>query len=96
MAIKGSVALLFKQRNFLGGTLSRSNRTDHSYQRRKLVGERHCIGAVDHKLSLADVYQRDADEHRAGRPDESVHGSGGEGQQHSPTATVRMARVMLV
>ncbi|WP_370660712.1 transposase, partial [Massilia eurypsychrophila] len=65
---KGSVALLIKRQNFPRTALCRSNRTDYSCQRRKLVGERHCISAVDCELALADhVHQLDAGEHGAGR-----------------------------
>jgi hypothetical protein len=62
----GSVALLIKRRNFLRMAPYFSNWTDHSCQRRKLVGERHGIDAVNCELALADhVDQLDAGEHRA-------------------------------
>ncbi len=68
--MKGSVALLIKRRISPETALRRSNGTDHSCQRIKLAGERHCIGAVDCELALADhVYQFDAGEHGAGTPD---------------------------
>jgi hypothetical protein len=42
----------------------RSNRADYSCQRKKLVGERHGINAVNHELALADhVHQLNADEY---------------------------------
>ena len=42
-------------------------RTDHSCQRRKLLGEQHCIGAVNRELALADhVDQFNAGEHAVG------------------------------
>jgi len=62
--------LFIKRRNFPGTALCRSNWTDYSCQRRKLVGERHCIGAVDRELALADhVHQLDAGEYGAGGPE---------------------------
>jgi hypothetical protein len=48
--LTGSVALLIKRRSFPGGALSRSFRTDHPYQRKKLFGERHCSSAVNSEL----------------------------------------------
>ena len=63
----GSVALLIKQRNFPQPGLHRSSWTDHSCQHRKLVGERHGLGAVKYELALADhVDQLDAGKHRPG------------------------------
>jgi hypothetical protein len=63
----GSVALLIKRWNFHVRALTRSNWADHSCQRRKLVGGRHCIGAVDRELALADhVDQFNAGEHGSG------------------------------
>lgn len=63
----GSVALLIDRRNFPVRALTRSSWTDYSCQRRKLVGKRHRLGAVDYELALADhVYQFDAREHGAG------------------------------
>ena len=64
---KGSVALVIRQRNFAGTALRHSNWTDHSRQRRKLVGERHRMRAVVRELALADhVDQFDAGEDGAG------------------------------
>jgi hypothetical protein len=55
---------------FFRNALHRSNWTDYSCQRRKLVGERHGIGAVVCELVLADhVYQFDAGWYRAGGPE---------------------------
>jgi len=49
--------------------MCRSNRADYFYQRKKLVGERHGINAVDHELALADhVHQLNADEYSPSRP----------------------------
>src|SRR5471030_537987 len=63
----GSVALVIRQRNFAGTALRRSNWTEHSRQRRKLVGERHRMRAVVRELALADhVDQFDAGEDGAG------------------------------
>jgi hypothetical protein len=46
---------------FSGTALHRSDWTNHSFQRSKLLGERHDIGAVDCELALADhVSQFDA------------------------------------
>lgn len=53
--MSGSFTLLIKLRNFPGKALSRSLRTDHSCERKKLLCERHCIGAVDHKLALSEL-----------------------------------------
>ena len=66
----GSVALLLKRPNFFGTALDRSNWTDHSYQGRRLVGQRHGLGAVDCELALVDhVHQFDAGEHGARGPE---------------------------
>lgn len=57
----GSVALLFRGRNFSRMTLMSSNWTDLLYQRIKLVGKRshHCV--INCKLALADpVHEFDA------------------------------------
>jgi hypothetical protein len=49
--------------------MCRSNRADYSCQRKKLVGERHGINAVDHELALADhVHQLNADEYSPSGP----------------------------
>lgn len=75
----GSVALLIKWRNCHEKALHRSNWTDHSCDRGKLVGERNCIGAVDCELALADhVNQFNAGQYGAGRPEqfEVEHGLG--------------------
>jgi hypothetical protein len=59
--------LLIERRDFPGTALQRSNWTEDSCQRRKLVGERHGLGAVDCEPAFADhVYQFDAGEYRAG------------------------------
>jgi len=50
----GSVALLIKGGNWPKTELRASHWTDHSCHRRKLVGERHRLGAVDLKLTFAD------------------------------------------
>jgi len=66
-AERGSVAFVIKRQNFPKTALHRSDRTDHSCQRRKLVGERHGLSAIDCELALADhVDQLDAGEQRAG------------------------------
>jgi len=66
-SLEGSVALVIRQRNFAGTALRRSNWTEHSRQRRKLVGERHRMRAVVRELALADhVDQFDAGEDGAG------------------------------
>ena len=61
---------MIKRRNFPGKVLRRSNWADHSCQLTKLFGERHCIGAVDGELALANhVYQFGAGEHGASGPE---------------------------
>jgi hypothetical protein len=63
----GSGALLIERRDFPGTARHHSSWTAQSWQRRKLVGERHGIGAVDCELALADhVDQLDAGKHIAG------------------------------
>jgi hypothetical protein len=65
--MNGSVALLNKRQNFPRMALHRLNWTDHPYQRRKLVGRRHGLGAVDFELAFADhVHQLNAGDHGAG------------------------------
>jgi len=94
----GSVALLIKRQSFPGGPLAGLFRTDHSCQRRKLLGERHCIGAVNSELALADhVDQFNAGEHAVGAQDrfEVEHRPGHplNGETNGPTVDRRVVSI---